>query len=838
MIIYSKRLSWATFYNSKNILRILGMIQKEWQVYKFGGSSMKDAEALKEVGNLVINSDSENLIVVVSAMSGMTDNLLTYSESRDEGILESIEARYFKAIEYLLVDENDKDELVKNFHSDLEEIIDIASDQDYASISIEENEVLGFGELWSSRLLHAYIASLNVVENSWLNPMKFLVIQNEEMGANVNWEKSKLAFEESMQEKIGKIIMGGFIGSNENGQPTNLGRNGSDYSASILGSLSDASSVTIWTDVDGVLTGDPKVVPEAKIIKKMSYDEAIELSYFGAEVIHPKTMSPLMKKEIPLFIKNTFNPQSTGTCISNETNSSNIIKGITTIKDIALINLEGTGMIGVPGIVKRLGNVLQESKISIILISQASSEHSICFAVHSGDVFRASEVIKKEFNSDFENGNLNALQIEEDCSILAIVGSGMTGSKGIAAKFFNAISLSKTNVIAIAQGSSEKNISVVIKNQDINHAMLFVHNAFFKSTRKIGIAIMGYGSIGQELHKQILSEKKIIRDKSNITLDVIAISNSQKMILSSDCINQNSAKEVINKAEELADNDINAMITHMTHQPLSTRVIIDCSASDNTPNQYPNIFAEEINIVTANKKGLSGDMERYQSIMRSKEKNDVNFLYETTAGAALPFIKSISDITGSGDSIRKIEGIFSGTLAYLFNTFDENIAFSKLVEDALKQGFTEPDPRDDLSGMDVARKLVILAREMGIEIDVSDIDVESLVHPDHISLSVEDYLHAMESEDKTLNNRYLDAVNKKEKLAYVAQLDQDGNASVNLNNLKGDHPFSGLKGTENIIAIYSDFYSEYPLVLRGPGAGREVTASGLFFDLMTIIRKE
>lgn len=799
---------------------------------------MKNADALEQVGNLVINSDAENLIVVVSAMGGMTDALLQFSETQDSKLIEDIQSLYIETTDSLVKNVSSRLSLIEAFKEDIQEIREIAKLKDHASVSIEENEILGFGEIWTSKLLHAYLSALGEIETSWLNPMDFLTIQNEDMGANVNWSKSKEAFTQAIQDKSGKVIMGGFIASDIEGKSTNLGRNGSDYSASILGSLSEAQSVTIWTDVDGVLTGDPRVVNQARMIEQMTYDEAIELSYFGAEVIHPKTMAPLMHKEIPLYIRNTFNPESLGTSINSQQKNTRAVKGISTIKDIALLNLEGTGMIGVPGIVNRLGKVLQQTNISIVLISQASSEHSICFAVRSKDARSAADVIKQEFKDDFKNENLSAIQIEEDCSILAIVGSGMTGTKGIAARFFNAISLSKTNVIAIAQGSSEKNISIVIKSKDMNHATSFVHDAFFNSNKQIAIGIMGYGSIGQELHKQILDERKILQERENISLDILALSNSQKMMLSEDNIDLKSASNVTEKIEALEQSNTNEMINHILRQSAYGRIIIDCSASDEAPDEYGNIFENGISIVTANKKGLSGNIDRYKSIMNSKNLNGADFLYETTAGAALPFVKSVSDIASSSDSIKKIEGVFSGTLAYLFNSYDASMPFSELVNDALQQGFTEPDPRDDLSGMDVARKLVILAREMGLDMNVNDIHVESLVDPNHLSLSVNEYLEAMSSGDQAMNDRYQNALENNEKLSYVAQIDENGNASVSLKNLSNDHSFFSLKGTENIIAIHSDYYSNYPLVLRGPGAGREVTASGLFFDLLSIIRAQ
>ena len=385
------------------------MSQREWQVYKFGGTSMENADALKQVANLITNSDSENLIVVVSAMSGMTDDLLKYSQRRDSKLLEQIQSRYSSTIKDLLKDESNQLSLLEAFREDIHTIKQLVDQVDFSSVKVEDNQILGFGEIWSSKLLNAYLDSLGEVQTSWLNPMDFLIIQNQEMGANVNWSKSKNAFADCIQGITGKVIMGGFIASDEDGNPTNLGRNGSDYSASIIGSLSEADSVTIWTDVDGVLTGDPRVVARARIIEQMTYEEAIELSYFGAEVIHPKTMAPLMHRNMPLYIRNTFNPDSQGTCISSQIKNIRAVKGITTIKGIALVNIEGTGMIGVPGIVNRLGNVLQEANISVVLISQASSEHSICFAVRERDAQKAADVIQEEFKSDFENDNLNKI---------------------------------------------------------------------------------------------------------------------------------------------------------------------------------------------------------------------------------------------------------------------------------------------------------------------------------------------------------------------------------------------------------------------------------------------
>ncbi len=815
------------------------MVKEIWQVYKFGGSSLADGQCLLTVNEIIHQNESSNLVVVVSAMAGMTDQLVDYSKSKDNSILLKIEDRYRMTLKETINEKSIIKSLEDEFRNDLNTIKELAQSFSTEKISIEENQVLGFGEIWSSRLIRGILSQassrdLNDRDLHLINPLDVITLYHTDMGANVDWAESEKSFNKVFSGKNGIFVMAGFIAKNSDSVPTNLGRNGSDYSASIIGSLAKARSVSIWTDTDGIMTADPNHIQTAKTIQQMSYDEAIELAYFGAEVIHEKTMLPLMNKGIPIYIRNTFNPESHGTEISSKVKGVKSVKGITTIDNIILVNIEGSGMIGVPGTAKRLFSCLSDAGISVILITQASSEHSICFAIDDKYSDQIESVLKVEFRTDFQNGNLQQLQIQENCSIIAVVGSGMTGTKGIAAQFFKAITQSEVNVMAIAQGSSEKNISVVVKKDDLNQAVQSVHNAFFTGKTELVIALAGFGNVGQEFYHQVEAQKDKIFKDFNLEINFVAIANSSHMILDED-ISESDIASLIAKDQSCRASKVEDIIDFLDKTPADLKVFIDCSASDLIPDFYTECFQSGINVITANKKGLSGSLSRYKDIMRSAKDNKRTFLYETTAGAALPFIKSVKDISISGDVIEEIEGVFSGTLAYLFNSFDGSEPFSKIVSTAREQGYTEPDPRDDLSGMDVARKLAILAREMGLNIEVKDVEIENLVSQNHSDLSVVDYLEEMVNDDSIMEKRYKQANHDGKVLCYLARLNADGKASVKLEALSKEHPFSRLEGTENIIKYKTRRYSKHPLVHRGPGAGPEVTAAGIFSDLLAFL---
>ena len=811
------------------------MQENNWQIYKFGGSSLNNSDCILNVCNLIKENSSQNLIVVVSAMAGVTDQLVDYSESRNQSILDKIADRYRATINETIQEESIHEALLEEFSNDLKIINELAESYSEKSIKTEENQILGFGEIWSSRLIQGVLnESKDQRDIHLLNPLKIITLCQTEMGANVDWGESKKLLSESLSDKTGVFIMAGFIAMSSDSIATNLGRNGSDYSASIMGSLAEAESVSIWTDTDGIMTADPNQIESAKTIEQMSYDEAIELAYFGAEVIHEKTMSPLIDKDIPIYIRNTFNPESKVTQISSALIEGQSVKGITTIENITLVNIEGSGMIGVPGTAKRLFSCLSDAGISVILLTQASSEHSICFAIDEEFSDQIEDVIKDEFSDDFSIGNLQEIEIQNNASVIAVVGSGMTGTKGIAAQFFRAITESEVNVMAIAQGSSEKNISVVVNKDDLHRAVQFVHNAFFTGKAKLIIGLVGLGNVGEEFYRQVDAQKDNIYKDFNVEINFVAMSNSSHMILS-DTISESDVASLMERDQSYQASDIGEIIEFLNDSPGNIKVLIDCTASDLIPDLYARCFEEKINVITANKKGLSGSIARYEDIIDSAQENKCNFLYETTAGAALPFIKSVKDFSASGDKIKEIEGVFSGTLAYLFNTFDGEKPFSEIVSNAKDKGYTEPDPRDDLSGMDVARKLVILAREMGQYIEVEDVEIENLVNKSHQDLSVEDYLKAMADDDEMMQSRYQKANNEGKALCYIAQLNGNGEASVTLKAIDQEHQFFGLEGTENIIKYNTERYSSYPLVHRGPGAGPEVTAAGIFSDLLALL---
>jgi len=806
-------------------------------VYKFGGSSLSDSDCLRDVCDLIHQNTSDNIIIVVSAMSGVTNQLLAITQEKNHRNRDWVIDHFKKTLKEINIDSEKKTELMANFSNNMETIDNLIALNQFDPDKTEENPVLGFGEVWSSNIIFNLLVTLSSKdpqrrEVHFLNPLDIINLSYGEMGPMVNWEKSLDAFNRETQNKSGIFIMGGFLASDNNQEPTNLGRNGSDYSASILGSLADAKSVSIWTDVDGIMTGDPNQIDRAKIIEQMSYDEAMELAYFGAKVIHPKTMSPLMTKGIPIYIRNTFNPNSTGTKIVLESTECKSVKGMTTIDDLSLINLEGAGMIGVPGTAKRLFSCLSDAGISVVLITQASSEHSICFAINDKDSGRIESVVRDEFLVDFENGNLQKLQIQDHCSIVAVVGSGMSGTKGIAAKFFRAMSDSRTNVMAIAQGSSEKNISAVVKTDDVSNAIHSMHQAFFDQSIDVNIGIIGYGNVGKEFFNQLQNQRKKLEEDSDIRLNIIAVSNSGNMVLKNNHIESN---DLDNIAAEQATNALD-LIDHISQSNGAIKILIDCTTSEDIPKIYKNAFISDIHVIAANKKGVSGSMDLYQEIMHYSKSTKKSFHYETTAGAGLPFIKTLQDLNMTGDQVNEIEGVFSGTLSYLFNNYDGELEFSKMVADAREKGFTEPDPRDDLSGMDVARKLVILAREMNLSIGISDVSVESLVPEKLRDISVDDYLDQLSEYDEAMNLKLAEARNNNKVLRYIAKLDSSGEASVKLDAISIDHPFAELKGSENVIKYMTERYSDYPLVHKGPGAGAEVTAAGIFSDLLMVVQ--
>jgi aspartokinase/homoserine dehydrogenase 1 len=613
---------------------------------------------------------------------------------------------------------------------------------------------------------------------------------------------------------------------------TTLGRNGSDFSASIFGALLDAETIHIWTDVDGVLSADPRRVPDAEVIDSLSYNEAMELAYFGAKVIHPQTMAPAVGRAIPIWIRNTFAPERPATLICADPESALPVKGITTIEDIALVNLEGAGMIGVPGTAHRLFGALREEGISVVLISQGSSEHSICCAVPRVECERAVAVVRAAFARELADGQIHSVEVDVDLAILAVVGDGMAGLPGVAAKVFGALGAAAVNVRAIAQGASERNISVVVPSKAATRALRAVHASFYLSDHTISIGVIGPGIVGRALLEQIASQSERLRRDLKLDLRVRGLLSSKRMLLSERGVPLEGWREALDGADEPAD--LSRFVEHVAAEHLPHHVIIDCTASGEVAAHYAGWLAAGIHVVTPNKKANSAPLADYRAVNAARRAGGSHYLYEATVGAGLPVIQTLRDLRETGDDIVSIEGIFSGTLAYLFNVYDGRRAFSDIVREAKQRGYTEPDPRDDLSGMDVARKLIILGREMGLTLEMSDVKVESLVPAGLEQGSVQDFLDRLPAHDAVMAARVERAGAAGKVLRYVGRLTASGDATVGVVECDARHAFANIALTDNVVRFATTRYSSNPLIVQGPGAGPEVTAGGIFADLLRL----
>lgn len=822
------------------------MAEQQWLVHKFGGTSMADAECMRRVADILLAGTASRQAVVVSAMAKMTDallNLVTGAEQSAESIapgLEALARRYRQTAEALLPLERTRDVLAA-FDSDIGDARDLlhavslvrAADQRIRDL------IAGFGELWSSRLLAAYLSARCSDGTSrrnirWIDARQVIVIEHGEMGPLVQWDESRERCDRLLGDMgEGIAVVTGFIASDKHGLSTTLGRNGSDFSASIMAALLDAGEIIIWTDVDGVLSADPNRVPEAAIISELSYNEAMELAYFGAKVIHPQTMVPAVLRSIPIFIKNTFRPDFPGSKIGPAGgNGRDQIKGVTSVDDVALVNLEGTGMIGVPGTADRLFGALRNAGISVILISQASSEHSICFAIPGRQAAQVEQVVRHAFALELQQGQIQRVDVQRDCSIIAVVGDGMTGLPGVAAKFFGTLGNAGINVRAIAQGSSERNISAVIDRQESTRALRATHSGFYLSAKTISLGLIGPGNVGANLLDQMAAQAAKLRKEFGFDLRIRGIATSKQMHLAERAVDLSRWREVLAGGAEALDWE--RFTRHVKSDYLPHAAMIDCSASAEVASRYVEWFQAGLHVVTSNKKAHSGPLAEYDRLQAESRRHHVHFLYETTVGAALPVIGTLRDLNQTGDEILSIEGILSGTLAYLFNVFDGRRAFSAIVREARDKGYTEPDPRDDLSGMDFARKLIILGREMGLRLEPGDVQVESLVPEGLETPGVTDFLKQLAQHDERMLARWQNAQSAGQVLRYVGRLSRENGATVRLEALPVDHPFAHMNLTDNIICFQSERYSANPLVVQGPGAGPVVTAAGVFADLLRL----
>jgi len=812
------------------------------KVLKFGGTSVGTVESLKAVLSIVKKSydAKEKPLVVLSAMSGVTNLLTQLAEDAAEGKsfsdgLKSLEDKHFTVVKELLAVkyQNPVFTKLKLFFNEIEDLLQgISALKELSNQS--KDLILSYGERCSNYMV-SKVMEQYIPESLFVDASHYVKTDSNFGNAHLN---------EMLTEQLVKslyithgdklLFVTGFIGSNENGRITTLGRGGSDYTAAIFGSILDATAIEIWTDVNGMLTADPRIVKKAFSLPVLSYTEAMELSYFGAKVIYPPTMIPAFLKKIPIVIRNTFEPDFSGTVIQFDSGKTALpIKGISSISDISVINLSGSGMIGKSGFSGRLFTLLAREQINVVLITQSSSEHSITFAVNPSDAKRAIQLIEVEFELEIQANKLVVPAIEENLSVLAIVGENMKKTPGMAGRLFAALGRNGINVRAIAQGSSEYNISVIIGKEDLAKELNAVHDAFFAELKKtLHVFNIGTGNIGATLFKQLENQHDFLLDKNDIEIKVVGISNSRKMLFNTEGVDLN------NWSDELAKNgtesDLALFIDRMKALNLPNCVFIDNTASKLPATYYEDIFKSNISIVTCNKIANSGKFEQYKTLRDTAHRHGVDFFYETNVGAGLPIVRVLKDLMLSGDRILKIEAILSGTISYIFNNFKADASFYDIVKQAQELGYTEPDPRDDLGGVDFMRKMLILARDAGYAVEAEDVDLGAILPPACLKAdTVDSFYTELQQENEYFEAMKKKAANENKVIRYIGKL-ENGKVSIAIQFVDENHPFYALSGSDNIISFTTERYKERPLVVKGPGAGAEVTAAGVFADLVNV----
>jgi aspartokinase/homoserine dehydrogenase 1 len=813
----------------------------KWIVHKFGGSSVADAGCFRRVADIIEASLNPREAIVLSACRGVTDALLgliKLAERPDGDFLAAIAALQKRHLDLAaeLVSAPAQAVYAESLAADIRDItgmlhtVRLVRSAPYALSDV----IAGYGEIWSTRLFAPYLRERARIpgEVRWIDARQVVIVEWGPLGPAVQWEQSERNLRALVApDFLGRLVVTGFVATTVKGMQTTLGRNGSDFSGSIFGALLNALEIQIWTDVDGVLSADPRLVPNAQVIDQLSYNEAMELAYFGAKVIHPQTMEPAVARDIPIYIRNTFAPEKRGTLICAHPSSALKVKGITTIDPVALVNLEGAGMIGVPGTAHRLFGALRDAGISVILISQGSSEHSICFAIPERQAERALEAVRRAFDTELRDGQIQSVDVGTVLSILAVVGDGMAGAHGIAAQVFDSLGRAAVNVRAIAQGASERNISVVVDGKVAAKALRAVHAGFYLSPNTLSIGLIGPGTVGRVLLEQIASQLERLRAQ-HVDLRVRAIATSTRMLLAENAIDLGAwPAELAARGEAV---DLEKFANHIRTDYIPHTVVIDCSASADVAAHYENWLARGIHVVTPNKKANSGPLPYYRAVQAARRAAGTYYLYEATVGAGLPIIQTLRDLRETGDDITSIEGIFSGTLAYLFNVFDGTQPFSAIVKTAKLKGYTEPDPRDDLSGIDVARKLIILAREIGLTLELADVAVEGLVPASLRACGIEEFMTRLPEFDAEMAAALRSAVEANQVLRYVGRVDSAGKATVRLTRLDARHAFGNIALTDNVVRFATRRYCDNPLIVQGPGAGPEVTAGGVFSDLLRL----
>jgi len=811
-----------------------------WIVHKFGGTSVAGPARYRNVRAVLRAEPDSPRAVVVSAMAGVTDALHALAalarvrDPRYRDDLDALVARHVAAARDLLPPA-EAVRLEAVFHADGRDLADVlravwlARSCPEATVEL----VAGYGELWSAQLLHAYLQSEGD-DARWLDARAVLVVGAGPMGVEVDWDVSRAKLDAWRRENPSAcVVVTGYIAATAEGAPTTLKRNGSDFSAAIFGALWDAAAVHIWTDVDGVLSADPRRVPEAVVLDAMSYAEAAELAYFGAKVLHPRTIEPAVARRIPIYIRNTFKRELPGTRIDAEGGGAMPVKGFSTIDGVALVHVEGRGMLGVPGVAARVFDALRSVQVSVVMISQASSEHSISFAVPEAQGELARRTVAEAFAPELRRGSIERVEAVGGCTVLAAVGDRMARLPGVAARFFGALGAARVSVRAIAQGVSERNITAVIDRADSTRALRAVHAGFYLSDRVLSVGLVGPGQVGAALLDQLAQQGPVLRREQGLDLRVRGIARAGRMLLSDTAIDLARWRELLDT--DGVPTDLAAFAKHVQSDHLPHAAIADCSASESVAAEYAGWMAAGLHIVTPNKRAGSGPYGRWQVLQGLRREAGRRWLYEATVGAGLPVINTLHELQRTGDRVVRVEGVFSGTLSYVFNRLGEGAKLSEAVSEAKARGYTEPDPRDDLSGTDVARKLVIVAREMGLVLELDDVVIEPLVSPALAAVEgVEAFMAALPGDDAAMEARRAEAAAAGEVLRYVGVVEAGGGARVELARYPATHAFARLGATDNIFAFTTARYSARPLIVQGPGAGPEVTAGGVFGDLLRL----